>query len=272
MIDFKRLFITGLLIAFFSGSLMPLTAAEKINYKKGDKLYVLSDAGLVIRSAADKNASKVSLAPYGKQVTVKENNPGDKPFEVSGIKGYWVNVVYEGKEGYAFDGFLSLHPVPDRCQKDCDNHKIIELYADKKLKLKGKAEKKEDDSFIYVKKSYTNGFTIDRKEGQPGLPAFEMTFTMQDMRIAEAFMILKVMGFTQLNGRAFPVKDSSGTIEMLKLKWNDKVEVKQAKGDIVNIKIYNESVDEMGVGMETMSIEFSATGNSVVVKYSSGGS
>ena len=268
----KLYFITGLIISLIMTCFSPVNAAEKINYKKGDKLYVLSESGLVIRSAADKNASKVSLAPYGRQATVNEDNAGDKPFEVNGIKGYWVKVSSEGKEGYAFDGFLSLHPVPDKCVKDCDNLKLIELYADRKLKLKGKPGKKEDDNYIYVKKTYTNGFTVDRKEGKPGLPEFSMTFTMPDVRIAEAFMMLKVMGFSQLNGRAFPVKDTAGSIHMLNTKWNDRVEVKVVKGDIVNIKIYDESVDEMGTGGETMTLEFTATGNGVAVKFSSGGS
>ncbi len=252
--------------------LFPVDGKEKIYYKKGDLLFVLSEAGLVLRSSADKNASKISLAPYGKQVTVKEENVGDKPFELNGIKGYWVKVFYEGEEGYAFDGFLSLHPVPDKCIKECDDFKILELYADKKFKLKGKEKKTEDNMYFYSVKEYTNRFTIERKEGKPGLPEFSIIFTMQDVRLAEAFVMMKMMGFNNLKGRKFPVANSSGSIQMLNTKWNDTVEVKEIKGDIVYLKIYDESVDEMGMGTETMIIEFSVTEKGLVIRFSSGGS
>lgn len=265
-------FRTALLILMLAAFLSEGTAAEKISYKKGDSLYVISDAGLVLRSAADKNASKVSLIPYGRQITVSGDNSGDKPFEVNGIKGFWVKAVCDGREGFAFDGFLSKHPAPDRCTSKCDNLKLIELYADKKLQLKGKAKLTEDDTYKYAEKTYTNGFIINRTEGQPGLPEFNLTFTMPEVRIAEAFLMLKMMGFSNMKGRSFPVANSSGSIQMLDTKWNDTVEVKKTDGDIVYIKIYDESVDEMGVGMEVMTLEFTSSGKGVVVKFSSGGS
>lgn len=267
------LYTAALLILFITVSISPVAGAEKIHYKKGDRLYVLSDAGLVLRSAADKNASKVLLIPYGKEIIVSEENSGDKPFEVNGIKAYWVKAICDGKEGFAFDGFLSKNPAPDKCTSKCDDFKLIELYADTKLKLKEKAKITEDDMYIFTKKTYTNGFNVEKKEGKPGLPEFSIIFTMPDVRISEAFIIMKMMGFGTLKGRAFPVTNSSGSIQMLNTKWNDTVTVKQVNGDIVYIKIYNESVDEvMGVGGETMTLEFSATGKGIVIKYNSGGS
>lgn len=267
----KIFFITVFFI-LLPALLLTAFGAEKIYYRKSDNLFVLSETGLVLRSAPDKNAPKVTLAPYGKQVTISEENRGDKFFEVNGIKGYWVKAVYDGKEGYVFDGFLSKHPVPDRCSENCENFKIIELYTDKKLKLKGKEKRTEDDSYIYVKKEYTNGFSIKRKEGQPGLPAFEIIFTMQDVRIAEAFLILKTMGFNNLKGKIFPVANAAGKVRMLNMQWNETVEIKKDNDDIVNIKIFDESVDEMGIGMETMTMELSSQKNCVIVKFSSGGS
>lgn len=88
-------------------------------YKAGDKLTAFALTGLTLRDKPDKQGTKLGTVPLGATVTVLANDIFTVPFEVTEknnikLKGYWVKINTNEKEGYVFDGFLSKLPVPEK--------------------------------------------------------------------------------------------------------------------------------------------------------------
>ena len=81
------------------------------HYVKGDTLNVLALSGLRLR---DQPGGKTVLAtiPYASMLVVQEDQPADRNETVDQLPGHWVQVLWQGKTGYVFDGYLSMLPAP----------------------------------------------------------------------------------------------------------------------------------------------------------------
>ncbi len=89
---------------------------EKIHYgtdsgKDFTTLHVLAKRGIQLRDKPSTNSKILQKILYAEKVTVRKIMP-DKKTTIDNIKGHWVKIVYGGKVGYAFDGYLSLFPPP----------------------------------------------------------------------------------------------------------------------------------------------------------------
>ena len=113
---------------FFLVLFLPQSLWAIRNYSLGQTLHVLAIKGLNLRDRP--HGDKVVKAlPYGSLVMVAEQPNQDYPYEVDGIKGFWVKVrVGETTTGYVFDGFLSSLPAPDA------NCRSLEAYCQKAFK------------------------------------------------------------------------------------------------------------------------------------------
>ncbi|MDX2135479.1 MAG: SH3 domain-containing protein [Saprospiraceae bacterium] len=86
-------------------------------YRAGDVLHAHARAGLTLRRSAGPDAEKVGSIPYAQSVTVVALPEGGAPYVAEAIgpyavSGYWPKVrTSDGKEGYVFDGYLSVYPT-----------------------------------------------------------------------------------------------------------------------------------------------------------------
>jgi len=85
-----------------------LKGGTPVYYTAGDKLYVISKNGVNLRESASLNGKVMMNVPHGSEVTVSESPSAKNAVSVGNIPGYWVKVVYNGKTGWLFDGFLSV--------------------------------------------------------------------------------------------------------------------------------------------------------------------
>jgi hypothetical protein len=79
---------------------------------KGDTLYVAAHSGLSFRTEPGTKATKLAAIPKGSQLVVladADSNLAHSVTEFPGfnIKGFWVEVDYNGQVGYVFSGYLS---------------------------------------------------------------------------------------------------------------------------------------------------------------------
>ena len=81
-------------------------------FAKGDVVYVHSMSGLSLRKLASTRAGRQAIMKYGAKLTVVSRPDLDKTLVVENIKGYWLEVDYNGITGYAFTGFVSRFPAP----------------------------------------------------------------------------------------------------------------------------------------------------------------
>ena len=79
-------------------------------------LYVVANSGLRLREKADATSAILATIPFGDSLKTDGNNlnyydlvekKSKLLFKFEDIEGYWQKVVYKGKKGYAFTGFLS---------------------------------------------------------------------------------------------------------------------------------------------------------------------
>lgn len=85
------------------------------HYRAGDTLYCYARSGLVLRDRPAQNGAKRALVPIYAQVEVIDPAPFAIAFqtkEASGldVPGHWVQVWYQGQEGWLFDGYLLAYP------------------------------------------------------------------------------------------------------------------------------------------------------------------
>ncbi|MCB1189712.1 MAG: SH3 domain-containing protein [Leptospiraceae bacterium] len=65
---------------------------------------VNAKSGLVMRERPGQNYKKIAIIPYDSKVMILDHTGPNDEFE--GIKGSWVKVDYNGKQGWVFSGFL----------------------------------------------------------------------------------------------------------------------------------------------------------------------
>jgi Bacterial SH3 domain len=86
------------------------------------QLYVVATSGLRFREKADANSAVLATIPFGDSVVtdgaqkmlweIEEKTP-EKVFKVENTSGFWQKVVYKGKKGYVFSGFVSQWYKPE---------------------------------------------------------------------------------------------------------------------------------------------------------------
>jgi Bacterial SH3 domain len=95
------------------------------NYEPAPKnvqLYVVAASGLRFREKADANSTVLATIPFGDSVKtdgamgelwqIMEKTPKNV-FKVENISGFWQKVVYKGKKGFVFSGFVSQYYKPE---------------------------------------------------------------------------------------------------------------------------------------------------------------
>jgi len=81
-------------------------------FAKGDVVYVHSMSGLSLRKVPNARAGRQAIMPYAAKMTVASRPNLEKTLVAENIRGYWIEVDYNGIKGYAFTGFVSRFPAP----------------------------------------------------------------------------------------------------------------------------------------------------------------
>jgi len=107
-INNKKILTVSIKITAVTVAAVTVAAALIITGCKKEQRYafVTTPSGLVMREKFGVQATRIGLIPCGSKVKVTET---EGPEEViNGIQGRWRQVIYNGKEGWAFDGYLRL--------------------------------------------------------------------------------------------------------------------------------------------------------------------
>jgi hypothetical protein len=180
---------------------------EKTPITDGDFYNVMATSGLKMR--ATPNGKKLLTIPYNGQVE-KINDGKDygnltvtelKDFK---IKGKWIKVKYDGKEGFVFDGYLTKLPLPDKGIVYEQTEKYsghIEYYIKRKFKPSsisywtekfGDCEPKEKNCICATKQNFFDNKIIYRNTWCQELGVQE-DFDFKDITLAEIYSISKVI-------------------------------------------------------------------------------
>jgi len=171
-------------------------------YKAGDKLNVFAVSGLTLRDKPDIKGGKVAAVPYGASVTVLAEDLFKNPYQSTEMKGFdikgnWVKVQVNGKEGYLFDGFLLKLAAPkENSEANYTDYlgKISKMTKCDKNKPKG-----EENLYFYESCKYENGVTFLSK-GYEGGAATQIFLPASVASFEQAYLIAKA-----LEGKSNPV-------------------------------------------------------------------
>ena len=101
--------ICSFILAIILLSTTSLTAQR--NYKKGDQVFILAPSGLNIRNLPSLSGEKIGKALFKDKVEVIGYGESPQAFSYTGIDGHWLEIDYNGLEGYVFDGLVSRFPI-----------------------------------------------------------------------------------------------------------------------------------------------------------------
>ena len=108
--------ICALIIIVFSNVFARNTPLE------GTTMQVVAPSGLHLRHAPSMDAPIITTMPYGSTVILQKFDTSSTLERVEWTDGSWIQVEYDGKIGWTFDGFLTTYEVP--------NHELATVYED----------------------------------------------------------------------------------------------------------------------------------------------
>ncbi len=186
-------------------------------YKAGDKLTAFALNGLTLRDKPDQKGAKLGNVPLGAIVTVTAEDIFKVPFEVTEkdnikLKGYWVKINTNNKEGYVFDGFLSRLPVPDKYEEVTYLSKWSKKISTSTTPPPKKADQ-DANIFEYDLTTFENGSTYEMR-GYEGGVTTTITIPSSLITFEEAYLL----------GKAFypPTNDGSDEYTALEIKQEGK--------------------------------------------------
>ena len=118
----------------------------------GDTLYVVHPNGLIARSLGDMNASVMGQVRFGEAVTYAYD-PHPKQFQtIDGLRGAWLSVRYQNKQGYLFDLYLSKYPQALE-KRPVETYRVV-------------VSSRNDNSYsVYTLTRYFSGGRLNTRDG-----------------------------------------------------------------------------------------------------------
>lgn len=101
-------------------------------YGVGEEMYVIADGGLNLREEPSINGAIITLLSRGSKVKIEEILKNEEMELPNGYKGKWVKILYENKQGFVFDAYLSrLSPIDflDIDENGCWKNDILNSMA-----------------------------------------------------------------------------------------------------------------------------------------------
>ena len=194
--------ITILIISFLASS---FTFKNEQPVGDSNSYHVMALSGLKMRDLPSLKGKKILTIPYNGEVEVIATGFGAlkvKELEDFYIEGEWVQVSYNGKEGYVFDGYLTQFPVPDENVKmDYDKYDSkFEYYFNTKLIQKGDKFnlikhnwecKNENGCFCGYSKEYEQGLFYSYRscDEKNSIEIIEI----DNISMSEAYFILRAL-------------------------------------------------------------------------------
>jgi len=238
-------------------------------YTAGESLHIWAISGLNMRATPDAQGEKVLNLPYGATVKVVDTQPYANPFSYAMVKsegfgtpvnwvvdGYWVQVEYQGQEGYVFDGYLGKLPV---CSDEPEKHPYFNLDLFKEYGAAHwgglKEERKEtviDLEMADPDKGRTDTYQITFKNGgyvediEEGYSGY-ITLLIKDISLEEGYLF-----FNALTGFEYKQKKHSGSnawgMRLSSQKPNELFFMSEGGGSIQIQKVADGVMIQMGGG------------------------
>ncbi len=229
--------IAVLVLSFMGISLYPNTEPDQ----DIQKVYAFS--GLKLRQSPHMNAKVIKIIPFGENVLVKERT--EIINTVEWLKGTWIKVQYNGREGYILDSFVSALPMPSNdyelTQRDADISYPLISWVEKNFKITASSDTIEDRNYYKIIQYFEDSIVLCRKESTH---AFEATVEIPNIRISEAYNLVKSMFLTKIERELFEenatfIANKNNEIDKIRIGIDAPIEIKETPlGVLVKVTSY----------------------------------
>lgn len=209
-------------------------------------LQVMAQSGLKLRAAASLDAPVITLMPFGAYVNVVAFEDSTSMDRIEWIDGKWVKIDYNGKIGYAFDGFLTVFEVPKSTLETVDAQlffaNAVEFWA------RSQFEATSIDTFVQSG-SFTQVIYNFREHNLLKVKEYELSTRVElfltDTRVMEVYQLLESMisdkkALKRFKDASIFIEDNA-TVNRVKINIDNPIVIKRI-GDKVKVTI-DERID-----------------------------
>lgn len=228
--------VITLVIIIFSNVFAKNTPLE------GTTMQVVAPSGLNLRHAPAMDSPVITIMPYGSTVILKKFDNSTTVERVEWTDGNWIQVDFEGKIGWTFDGFLTVFEVP--------NHELATVYEDLNFLYpiefwaRGQFLASNIDTMVNL------GYSIEKiheftNNAKMIIHEFDTYNTLElelyDTRVMEIYQILLSMinspeGVEEVKDVSIFI-EKNGTIEQVKINLDNPISIKRVGDNKIKVKV-----------------------------------
>lgn len=208
---------------------------------EGSTLQVIAPSGLNLRTQPSMTASAILTMPHGAEVTLIEFEANTELTRVEWIDGKWMKVEYNGIEGWAFDGFLTILNVPSHelelTREYLDLGRALEMWARHNFYA-------TDIDTIMTDASETVKYELENKQFLRTTNTGYSTVTelhLEGVRVMEAYQLINAMVKDKRNKQIIAEQsifiEKDGVINHVKINAEPEITIRKTYDNQVKILI-----------------------------------
>ncbi len=208
---------------------------------EGSTLQVIAPSGLNLRTQPSMDASSILTMPHGAEVTLLAFEDNTELSRVEWVDGKWMKVEYNGIEGWAFDGFLTVLNVPSHdlelTKEYLDLGRALEMWARHNFYA-------TDIDTVLTDGSQTVSYDLENNQFLRKVDTDVTTVTelhLEDVRVMEVYQLINAMITDKDHKRTFSENaifiEKNGVINHVKVNMWPVIIIKKTYDNQVQVII-----------------------------------
>lgn len=213
--------------------------------------HVVAHSGLSLRTGPASYQDLITIIPYGASVSILPTdsihvNTHDR---IEWVSGNWVKVEYNEHVGYVFDGFLSKLHVPtyafEKANSDLDLIYPLQSWMEVHMIADHNVDTITTDYYDKVTQHFVEGHTLERINAGN---LYKLRVTLQDVRIMDAYHLLKAMlnnkyEVEHFNKKSIFITSAENELERVKVNLDNHVDIRKNDAGYVVITITSQEYE-----------------------------
>lgn len=238
----KLTLVTVLMLLFY---VQMWAVDQQPPFSSGEQIEVVSPSGLTLRTLPNKNSKSLGVIPFGETVLVLNQDSSLLSETINYVEGNWIKIDFEGEEGYVFDGFLSVFPLPEydfeHTTLDMDLIYPLETYVETRFR------KLSEDTLVQgeIKKrvsKFADGVKMVKTDD---LDVYKLELTFEHARIMDVYHLLESMLREDKQREIFAaetifINNGEDKLDGIKIYLDHTISIKKLGEGKVRLSVYSQ--------------------------------
>lgn len=205
-----------------------------------NRLTVVANSGLKLRTAPTLNSSVIKVIPFG-DVVFEVIDTVLITDRIEWMEGEWIQVDHSGDVGYVFDGFLSSLPIPQHdfeySKEDLMVIPPLDSWVSYRYDVMEEPKIYESGEDVTVVTNLSEGH---RKIEKDTPYMFQLKLELSDVEIHEAYNLVKSMlstGYekTSFEQKSIFIENKYGVIDRIKIGLDEPIEIRKKSDNKIEL-------------------------------------